>query len=95
MRRDLFSDDNKKAYLLDVALLEKLATEKLQKRAKQIMAVGWKWVDVRVRYAFDEYVKYGELRKTKRPPDVQEATTLEELDSRIAVLHEQMEGVGR
>ena len=93
LRRDLFSDDNKKAYLLDVALLEKLATEKLQKRAKQIMAEGWKWVDVRVRYAFDEYVKYGELRKTRRPPDVQEATTLEELDSRIAVLHEQMEAL--
>jgi len=93
LRRDLFSDDNKKAYLLDVALLEKLATEKLQKRAKQIMAEGWKWVDVRVRYAFDEYVKYGELRKTKRPPDVQEATSLKELDSRIAVLHEQMEAL--
>lgn len=93
LRRDLFCDDNKKAYLLDVALLEKLATEKLQKRAKQIMAEGWKWVDVRVRYAFDEYVKYGELRKTKRPPDVQEATSLEELDSRIAVLHEQMEAL--
>ena len=49
LRRDLFSDDNKKAYLLDVALLEKLATEKLQKRAKQIMAEGRIWVDVRVR----------------------------------------------
>jgi ParB family chromosome partitioning protein len=36
LRRDLFSDDDKKAYLLDAALLEKLATDKLQKRAKQI-----------------------------------------------------------
>ena len=68
LRRDLFSDDDKKVYLLDAALLEKLATDKLQKRAKQIAAEGWKWVDVRVRYAFDEYVKYGELRKTKRQP---------------------------
>jgi ParB-like chromosome segregation protein Spo0J len=77
LRRDLFSDDDKKVYLLDAALLEKLATDKLQKRAKQIAAEGWKWVDVRVRYAFDEYVKYGELRKTKRQPDAEEAAALE------------------
>jgi ParB family chromosome partitioning protein len=32
LRRDLFSDDDKKVYLLDAALLEKLATDKLQKR---------------------------------------------------------------
>jgi ParB family chromosome partitioning protein len=91
LRRDLFSDDDKKVYLLDAALLEKLATDKLQKRAKQIAAEGWKWVDVRVRYAFDEYVKYGELRKTKRQPDAEEAAALEDLDGRIAALHAQME----
>ena len=91
LRRDLFSDDDKKAYLLDAALLEKLATDKLQKRAKQIMAEGWKWVDVRVRYAFDEYVKYGELRKTKRQPTTEEATALADLDTRIAIRNEQME----
>jgi ParB family chromosome partitioning protein len=91
LRRDLFSDDDKKVYLLDAALLEKLATDKLQKRAKQIAAEGWKWVDVRVRYAFDEYVKYGELRKTKRQPDAEEAAALADLDGRIAALHAQME----
>lgn len=91
LRRDLFSDDEKKAYLLDAAVLEKLATDKLQKRAKQIAAEGWKWVDVRVRYAFDEYVKYGELRKTKRQPDAEEAAALDDLDGRIAALHAQME----
>ena len=43
------------------------------------------------RYAFDEYVKYGELRKTKRQPDAEEAAALEDLDGRIAALHAQME----
>jgi ParB family chromosome partitioning protein len=38
LRRDLFSDDDKKAYLLDSALLESLATAKLQKKAQQIAA---------------------------------------------------------
>ncbi|MFY9327589.1 MAG: hypothetical protein WAO76_06155, partial [Georgfuchsia sp.] len=60
-------------------------------RAKQIMAEGWKWADVRVRYAFDEYVKYGELRKTKRQPTTEEAAALADLDTRIAIRNEQME----
>ena len=91
LRRDLFSDDDNKAYLLDAALLEKLATDRLQELARQIAAEGWKWVDVRVRYAFDEYVKYGELRQTKRQPDAEEVAALENLESRIAALHAQME----
>lgn len=91
MRRDLFSDDDKKVYLLDVPLLERLATDKLQKKAKQL--VGWKWVDVRARYVYDEFVKYGELRKTRRAPSEQEAADLEALAAKLAPLHEQMEAL--
>ncbi len=90
-RRDLFSDDDKKVYLLDAALLEKLAIEKLQRQAKQVLAEGWKWVDVRTRYIYDEYVKYGELRKAKRPSTEQEAAELESLQAQIAERHKRME----
>jgi ParB family chromosome partitioning protein len=90
-RRDLFSDDDKKVYLLDAALLEKLAIEKLQRKAKQVLAEGWKWVDVRTRHVYDEYVKYGELRKAKRPPTEQEAAELESLQAQIAERHNRME----
>ena len=91
LRRDLFSDDDKKAYLLDAPLLVKLATDKLQKKAKQLAAEGWKWVDVRVRYDYDEFVKYGELRKTRREPTEQEAVSLADLETRMVALHDQME----
>lgn len=90
-RRDLFSDDDKKVYLLDAPLLEKLAIEKLQRKAKQVLAEGWKWVDVRTRYVYDEYVKYGELRKAKRPSTEQEAAELESLQGQIAERHNRME----
>ncbi|MDO8459164.1 MAG: ParB/Srx family N-terminal domain-containing protein [Burkholderiaceae bacterium] len=93
LRRDLFSDDDKKAYLLDAALLEKLATDKLQKKAKQVAVDGWKWVDVRVRYSYDEFVKYGELRKTRREPTELEAASLLELETRMAALNDQMEAL--
>jgi ParB family transcriptional regulator, chromosome partitioning protein len=90
LRRDLFSDDDRKAYLLDPALLERLAADKLGKRAKQLLSEGWKWVDIRPRFAYDEYVKHGELRKPRRAPTSEEAEALKELDTRIAALHEQM-----
>jgi len=90
-RRDLFSDDDKKVYLLDGALLEKLAIEKLRRKAKQVQAEGWKWVDVRTRYVYDDYVKYGELRKAKRPSTEQEAADLENLQVQIAERHGKME----
>ncbi len=93
LRRDLFSDDDKKAYLLDAPLLLKLATDKLQKKAKQHAAEGWKWVDVRVRYDYDEFVKYGELRQTRREPTEQEAISLAELETRMTALQEQMEAM--
>ena len=93
LRRDLFSDDEKKAFLLDIPLLERLATEKLQKKAKPIAAEGWKWTEVRVRYVYDEFVKFGEIRKTRRAPSEQEAGDLASLQARQAALNEQMEAL--
>ncbi|HQD15947.1 MAG TPA: ParB N-terminal domain-containing protein [Ottowia sp.] len=93
LRRDLFSDDDRKAYLLDQALLERLAADKLGKRAKQLLSEGWKWVDIRPRFAYDEYVKHGELRKPRRAPTPEEAEALKALDTRIAALHEQMDAL--
>ena len=55
------------------------------------MTDGWKWVDVRTRYVYDEYVKCGELRKAKRPPTEQEAAELESLQAQIAERHHRME----
>ena len=94
LRRDLFSDDEKKAFLLDIPLLERLASDKLQKKAKQIAAEGpWKWTEVRVRYVYDEFVKFGEIRKTRRAPTEQEAGDLASLQARQAGLNYQMEAL--
>lgn len=90
-RRDLFSDDEKKAFLLDGVLLERLAIDKLQRKARQVTSEGWKWVDVRPRYSRDEYLSHGELRKARREPDESEAATLAELESNMAALQTRMD----
>ncbi len=82
-RRDLFSDDEKKVYLLDPMLLDQLAVAKLQRKAKQVAAEGWKWVDVRARFVNDEYGKHGELRKTAREPNEAEAAQLDALHAQV------------
>ncbi|AEF88848.1 ParB domain protein nuclease [Delftia sp. Cs1-4] len=100
-RRDLFSDDDRKVYLLDPVLLDQLAVAKLQRKAKQVAAEGWKWVDVRARYVHDEYAKHGEMRKAAREASADEDAERDSLhaqiaerEQRMAALCDQDEGTG-
>ncbi len=49
--RDLFSQDGD-GWLQDVALLERLVTEKLKREAETIAAEGWKWIEVAVDFPY-------------------------------------------
>jgi ParB family chromosome partitioning protein len=44
-RRDLFAEGDEFVFLLDSALLDRLAMEKLQAEAETLKAEGWKWVE--------------------------------------------------
>ncbi|MGC4087287.1 MAG: ParB/RepB/Spo0J family partition protein [Polyangiaceae bacterium] len=48
VRRDLFVEDEKGVFLLDSALLDRLAFEKLKSESETVKAEGWKWVEVAV-----------------------------------------------
>jgi ParB family chromosome partitioning protein len=56
--RDLFEDDGG-GWLQDVALLDRLATEKLAAEAEKIATEGWKWIEVAVdfRYGHDHHLR--------------------------------------
>lgn len=92
LRRDLFSDDGK-AYLQDAALLERLALDKLQQPAREVAAEGWKWVDVRARYVYEDYVRHGEVRRTRRAPNAEEAARHAQLEAELETLHARMEAL--
>lgn len=92
LRRDLFSDDGK-AYLQDAALLERLALDKLQQAASEVAAEGWKWVDVRARYVYEDYVRHGEVRRTRRAPSAEEAARHAQLETELEALHARMEAI--
>jgi ParB family transcriptional regulator, chromosome partitioning protein len=92
LRRDLFSDDGK-AYLQDAALLERLAVDKLQQPAHEVAAEGWKWVDVRARFVYEDYVRHGEVRRARRAPTADEAACHAQLEGELEALHTRMEAL--
>ncbi|MBQ1762992.1 MAG: ParB N-terminal domain-containing protein [Aquincola sp.] len=92
LRRDLFSDDGK-AYLQDAALLERLAVDRLQQPAREVADEGWKWVDVRARYVYEDYVRHGEVRRARRAPTADEAARHEQLEAELEALHTRMEAL--
>jgi ParB family chromosome partitioning protein len=91
LRRDLFSADEGKAWLLDAALLDRLAIEALQDTERQVQAEGWRWVDVRPRYVHEDYARHGEVRRIRRMPSEAEAEQMASLDALLEGVHERME----
>ncbi|EWS58068.1 putative chromosome-partitioning protein ParB [Methylibium sp. T29-B] len=92
LRRDLFSDDGK-AYLQDAALLERLALDKLQQPAREVAAEGWKWVDVRAQYVYEDYQRHSEVRRACRAPNADEAARHAQLEAELETLHARMEAI--
>ena len=89
--RDLFEEDGG-GWLQDVALLDRLATEKLAAEAEKIAAEGWKWIEVAVDFP------YGHARQLRRLDGVEvqlspdEQTTFDALTAEQAKLESVYEG---
>lgn len=92
-RRDLFSDEDD-VFLLDGALLEKLAVDKLQPAAMEVQAEGWKWVEVCARFDRAHYDQsHGMLRPLERAPSPREQGVLEQLGAQLQAVYEAMDSL--
>jgi len=80
--RDLFEDDGG-GWLPDVALLDRLATEKLAMEAEKIATEGWKWIAVAVDF------RYGHANHLRRLNGVQIELTAAEQATFDALTAEQ------
>ncbi len=89
--RDLFEDDGG-GWLQDVALLDRLATEKLATEAEKTAAEGWKWIEVAVDF------RYGHAQHLRRLDGVEveltpaEQATFDALTAEQAKLEGEYEG---
>jgi ParB family chromosome partitioning protein len=62
IKRDLFSDENEGTFLLDTALLDRLAREALEAEAEKLRAEGWNWVDCRPEFDYEARSHFRQLK---------------------------------
>lgn len=89
--RDLFDDDGG-GWLQDIALLDRLATEKLAAEAEKVAAEGWKWIEVAVelRYGHAHHLRRLDGVEVELTPD--ERATFDALTAEQARLESEYEG---
>ncbi len=89
--RDLFEDDNG-GWLEDIALLDRLATEKLAAEAQKIAAEGWKWIEVAVDFRYGHTSHLRQLDGVTLDLTPEEQATFDALTAGYAKLEGEYEG---
>lgn len=89
--RDLFEDDGG-GWLQDVALLDRLTTEKLAAEAEKIAAEGWKWVEVAVDFRYGHAQHLRRLAGVKAEFTTDDQVTFDALTAEQAKIESEYEG---
>ncbi|WP_407156569.1 ParB/RepB/Spo0J family partition protein [Bradyrhizobium sp. STM 3557] len=85
VERDLFQHDDG-GWLQDVALLDRLVTEKLTVEAETIAREGWKWISVAVDFPYGHAAGLRELDGKPADLTVEEQATIDALNAEQAKL---------
>ena len=89
IRRDLFSDNDSGIYLEDADVLDALVIEALEKQAMPIRAEGWKWVEVRPDFGYQESADYKRIHAAPVPLPAAEQKQLDSLQEKYDALSDQ------
>ena len=89
--RDLFEDDGG-GWLQDVALLDRLATEKLAAEAQNVATEGWKWIEVAVDFRYGHANHLRRLHGGHVELSAEEQATFDALTAEYAKLESEYEG---
>ena len=80
--RDLFADEDERGiWLADPALLDKLATDRLQAAADEL-ATRWKWAEARLDIDWSDLARYGRVQPQPGQPTDEEKAEAERLQVR-------------
>jgi ParB family chromosome partitioning protein len=94
MRRDLFTDGDDGIFILDAALLDKLMAEKLERAANTLRKEGWKWVESRASFGYDDRAQFHRAHPKQAPLSPEDAAALDVLEREHEALMEAWEGAG-
>jgi ParB family chromosome partitioning protein len=85
--RDLFQGDDG-GWLQDVALVDRMVTEKLRAESRTIAAEGWKWIDVAADFAYGHAFGLRQLRGETVPLTAEQETARDALQGEFDQLSE-------
>ncbi len=88
-KRDLFSDDDTGVYIEDLALLDTLVTERLEKNARAVRAEGWKWVQVTADFAYQQSAEYRRIHAEPVPLTASEQRRLDKLQDEYTQINDE------
>ncbi len=86
--RDLFAEADSGVYLTDVALLERLAQDKLASLAAEVKAEGWAWVDATPGMTHADLQAFQRAPRQRCSPNKREAQRIEKLQTKMQALAE-------
>lgn len=86
--RDLFQGDDG-GWLQDVALVDRMVTDKLKAVSEAIVAEGWKWIDVAPEFAYGHVFGLRQLRSETVPLTSEEEATRNALQAEFDQLSEE------
>ncbi len=90
--RDLFQGDDG-GWLQDVALLDRLVAEKLEREAETVRAEGWKWIEVAIDFAYGHTFGLRQLRGEPLPLTAEEITARDALQAEYDRLSEECDSL--
>lgn len=95
VRRDLFAAQDQDVYLTDVALVHKLADEKMRrsKAFKTASGEGWAWIECRTKFDYDERQQFGSIHEEPREPTAEESAQLAALEAKCEQLRAEFEAI--
>ena len=90
VRRDLFSQREDDGFIDDTVLLHQLVVDKLNAAADEFKGAGWKWVDVRETFGWQERRDYCSLNDeaVPREPNASEIEVIAALENEIETAHQ-------
>jgi ParB family chromosome partitioning protein len=86
--RDLFQPEHD-GYLTDVAVLDRLVIEKLEREAEAIRAEGWKWVVIMPTISHDHLRGLGRVYPEREPPTEERQAEIDALSARYDAIIEE------
>ena len=90
--RDLFTDeDDDRVILVDAAIVDRLAGEKLEETAAKLRTEGWKWAEPHLELEWDATHAYGRLRGEPAGPTAEQQAALDRIEKRIAEIEDTFE----